>query len=135
MSVDVGLSNDGQDGYNELRRVLNDAVLRAAKGKGKERHASGENFENQKICQIPRWQKNIHGLLYQITKKGLEIDRLASLEAQIRELQDVIVYAAGAIIVTEEFIKERDVKDPEKIAEKYSKDIIKDASELISWWK
>jgi len=90
------------DGYDGLRQIVLDAVGRAAIGKGKERHASGEDFEDQQICQIPRWQKSIHGLLFQVTKKAMEIERLPTLEAQIKELQDIIIYSAAAIIVKHE---------------------------------
>lgn len=88
------------DKYKELRRVVTEAIERAASGKGKERHANDNAFEDQQICQIPKWQGSIDGLTYQINKKAIETKRM-SKEAAIKELQDVIVYAGAAIIVRE----------------------------------
>jgi hypothetical protein len=87
------------DGYDSLRKILMDSVDRAAIGKGKARHSCGENFEDQQICQLPEWQESIDGPLFQIAKKAMEIHRLPTCEAKIKELQDIIIYTAAAIIV------------------------------------
>ena len=42
------------NGYEALGLVLNQAINQAAKGKGKERHAIGEPFYQQPICEISR---------------------------------------------------------------------------------
>jgi len=39
-------------GYEELMNVLHEAFEQASKGKGKDRHATGESFINQPIFWI-----------------------------------------------------------------------------------
>lgn len=89
--------------YDELRRVLKGAYDQAATGKGKERHATDEAFEDQKICVISRWISGspVAGVLFQAIKKAIESSRLPKDRA-IRELQGAINYLAAAIILLEE---------------------------------
>jgi hypothetical protein len=89
------------ENYSELKRVLNMALEQAANGKGKERHATNEAFENQKICTINRQIGSNHGLLYQATKKVIESSRLSN-ERAVAELLGAINYCAAAIILLEE---------------------------------
>jgi hypothetical protein len=91
------------DNYGSLKRVLADAMLQAKSGKGKERHADEEPFENQKICVINRWLKDspVAGPLFQAVKKTIESSRLPG-ERAIDELRGAINYLAAAIILLEE---------------------------------
>jgi len=103
----VPVENEGTtsspDNYKTLQDALDGAYQQASNGKGKERHADDEPFENQKICQITRWLGNgpASPLLFQVVKKALESDRLTP-EAAVHELQGVINYAAACIIILEE---------------------------------
>jgi hypothetical protein len=88
--------------YIKLSEVLDMALEQASSGKGKERHASEESFEKQQICQIPRWQGSIDFDTGQAIKKCLEVNRLSTNEAKIRELLGAINYIAAAIIILKE---------------------------------
>lgn len=86
-------------GYEPLQRVLKDALARAAKGKGAERHATGEPFIDQPIFTIPRaLGGSPDPLLYQAVKKIYESKRLDPAAAR-NELLDAIVYIAAAVIL------------------------------------
>ena len=94
--------------YKELALVLQGAYDQASSGKGRERHSSGEAFENQQICEIARRLKEggvMTGPLYQAVKKCYESCRLINTkgkEATIRELYGAIVYISGAIKLVKE---------------------------------
>lgn len=86
--------------YVSLWRVLNDAYEQAAVGKGRERHANGEAFEDQIICEVTRRL----GLAYplgQAVKKIYESQRLGG-DSGVRELLGAINYVAAAVIVMRE---------------------------------
>ena len=96
---------DSDDGYDCLRAVLDQAVEQASSGKGRERHASGEPFDEQTIMQTTR----AHGLGFatgQAEKKLREAHRLVDKEDGIRravhELLGAINYTAAAIIRLQE---------------------------------
>ena len=94
-------SNGIDENYASLHRVLMQALDQAQSGKGKERHADGENFLNQPICKIGR--RKGHGFTQgQIWKKILEVDNLPTIDAKIREMLSIIVYAAADILILEE---------------------------------
>lgn len=81
--------------YQELFHVLDEAYDQAARGKGKERHASEENFEEQPIMWIEKHFKSFQ--LGQAVKKlhesqGLPVDRA------VRELLGAINYIAARVI-------------------------------------
>lgn len=86
-------------GYEMLGDVLSRAFDQAASGKGAERHAQGELFENQPM-QVIADMVGIGFPLGQAIKKMQESQRLPH-EAAIRELLGSIVYIAGAIIKLE----------------------------------
>jgi len=93
--------------YKSLKDVLHLAYLQASEGKGKERHASGEPFEDQPICTIAR-KVGIGFCLGQALKKIEESRRLSQYPGrEIGELLGAINYIAGAIIVINERAKER----------------------------
>lgn len=86
--------------YKSLSDILDEALLQASEGKGKERHASeGEAFEDQPICEIARRLGG--GDLFQAVKKIYESVRLPG-EAGVRELLGAINYIAAEIIVKRE---------------------------------
>lgn len=86
--------------YHSLAQALLGAFEQASAGKGKERHADDLPFTEQKIQKLPQTQGHVGGLIYQIAKKALESENM-DLDARVRELQGVIVYAAGAIVFTD----------------------------------
>ena len=92
------------DKYSELHRVLMMAYDQAANGKGKERHANDERFEDQPIMTIAKG----HGMGYQTgqaAKKLQEAHKLLTIrgkDAAIREILGAINYAAAAILLLEQ---------------------------------
>ena len=87
--------------YDSLAQVLKEALLQAAEGKGRERHAVGDTpFEEQPICFISR-QVGIGFALGQAIKKAIESQRLDT-EAAVRELLGAINYLAAAVIIRRE---------------------------------
>jgi hypothetical protein len=97
-TVDEGTMAD----YLALELVLRDAYLQACKGKGKDRHADNNAFQDQPICTELKSLKTIAGNVQQIRKKALESMRLLD-EAAIKEHLDIIVYAAANVI----YLKDR----------------------------
>lgn len=93
--------DDPDHPYHGLAWVLMGAFEQAALGKGKERHANELAFEDQKMQTICRSQGHVGGMIYQICKKAMESEKMDP-GARIRELEGVIVYAAGAIIFTQQ---------------------------------
>lgn len=90
--------------YAKLAAVLDRAYNRAAKEKGAERHGLGLPFEKQPMLTISEMLGSEDGILYQIMKKCQEASRLPT-ERAVKELLDIIVYAAGAIIYLEQVQK------------------------------
>jgi len=86
-------------GYEMLAEVLQKALDQAQNGKGKARHASNENFEDQQICEIAMRLKDspVGGVLFQSVKKIYETPRL-EIDAAIRELYGAVNYIGAAII-------------------------------------
>jgi hypothetical protein len=97
------------DGYDSLRAVLAQAVEQASGGKGKERHSTGQPFDQQPICQGGR-RFGINGLVYQCWKKSHEVPVLMAMDdgnaRAVRELLGVINYAAAAILVLQEGMRD-----------------------------
>ena len=93
------------DGYDSLRAIYAMALEQAQGGKGKERHANGQPFERQPICEGGR-RFGPTCLVYQAWKKAHETPVLMTMnngtERAIRELLGVINYAAAAILVIKE---------------------------------
>jgi hypothetical protein len=92
--------------YHKLATVFAEAIDQAARGKGRERHASDEAFEDQLICFIARHlginAGVLGGPLFQVIKKAFEVTRLPTKEAKLRELYGVMNYAAAAAILVDE---------------------------------
>lgn len=87
--------------YASLRRILNIALVQAARGKGNERHADGEPFQTQRIVSFGKTLGSIVFNVGQVAKKSFEAVNLKPAAA-IRELLGAINYLAGAIIIIEE---------------------------------
>ena len=83
--------------YKELELVLKAAYQQASKGKGNDRHATGQPFENQPMQIISDLVGSNHGALFQAIKKAQESTRMEP-GAAVRELLGAINYLAGAII-------------------------------------
>ena len=90
--------------YETLARILKMAYSQAAEGKGKERHANGEKFEDQPIMTIAKG----HGLGYQTgqaAKKLQEAHTLLKLRGKHAAIQGIlgaINYAAAAVLPIEQ---------------------------------
>ena len=85
-----------EPGYELLAYVLERAYNQAALGKGKERHANGEPFDEQ-VMQDGARRFGVGALLFQAFKKSEESQRLP-LDRGVNELLGAIVYLAGAVI-------------------------------------
>lgn len=86
-------------GYESLASVLHRAYSQAASGKGAERHAQGQPFDQQPMQQLIA----LHGLGFatgQAGKKSQEALRLPRDRA-VAELLGAINYLAGAVIALE----------------------------------
>lgn len=92
------------EGYGDLARILSGAFDQSAHGKGKQRHSNGRPFREQPIMALARLT-GIDAHAYQISKKATEASAMfkrGDLEAAMAEFRGVIVYAAAAILLTEE---------------------------------
>ena len=96
-----------KDGYEKLDAVLYDAISQSQDGKGKERHATNNNYEDQVICVVGRLLKGhpFGAHAYQIIKKTIEAGRLYQIkgqEAAYQEMLGAINYAAAMSILIKE---------------------------------
>lgn len=98
------MSNTKYVGYEQLETILGEALEQAAAGKGKERHATGQAFEDQPMQLISKLLGDNHGLAFQAIKKIQESLRLPDDRAE-RELLGAINYIAGMIIFLRETAK------------------------------
>jgi hypothetical protein len=89
-----------EPGYALLAAVLSDAFDQAARGKGKERHSTGEPFEQQVMVEGAR-RFGVGSMFYQSFKKTEESQRLPYERARA-EILGAINYLAGAVIVLDE---------------------------------
>lgn len=94
------------ENYESLRKVLDAALMQASSGKGFERHAEGEPFEDQIMMTITS-KFGIGFPLGQAVKKLHEAQRLEP-DAAIRECLGAINYIAGVVIKLKSIIKEKD---------------------------
>ena len=100
-----------EEGYELLAKVLTGALDQSQGGKGKERHATNNAFEEQPICTEIR-ELGLASAAYQVRKKCREAMRLLEIkgkDAAINELRGSIVYAAAMIVAIElGYVKEGD---------------------------
>lgn len=85
--------------YSKLQFILSDALEQASSGKGNERHADGQPFEEQPIVWIERYFKSYQ--LGQAVKKIHESQRLEPDRA-VAELLGAINYLAAKIYLLRE---------------------------------
>ncbi len=93
--------------YDSLNDVLNDAYTQAAEGKGKARHATDNNYEDQVICVVGRLLKDhpFGAHAYQVIKKTIEAGRLYKIngpEAAYQEVLGAINYSSAMGILIKE---------------------------------
>ena len=81
--------------YKRLEDVLKSALEQASSGKGLERHADNQSYEEQPIMWIEKYFKSYQ--LGQAVKKMHESQRL-SKDMAIEELKGAINYIAARII-------------------------------------
>lgn len=87
--------------YSKLRDVLRRAVEQASDGKGRVRHATGQDaFEEQQIVKLGLWMGSTHFEIGQACKKAIESTRLEKTRA-VSELLGAINYLAAAVLVLE----------------------------------
>lgn len=93
-------------GFEDLRRVLDQAFEQSAKGKGQVRHGRGRPFTAQPIMTLGRLTGPA-GPAYQVMKKvqeALGMVARGESEAAKVELLGAIIYAAGAVLLIEEAV-------------------------------
>ncbi|MFW6007930.1 MAG: hypothetical protein ACOCP8_01585 [archaeon] len=108
--------DDIEQKYFTLYNVLMESYEQSAMGKGKERHASNNNFEDQVICQVQRllYRHPFGGDAYQVIKKIIEAGRLyddKGWEAAYNEVKGAIVYAAAMGHLIKEYGKSEQEND------------------------
>lgn len=98
-------------GYEALASILLSAYNQSARGKGKERHANGLPFDQQPIMDIGR-MSGIGGHVYQTMKKAQEAGNMVlrgEMDAAIHEFRGVIIYAAAAILLTDDIRRRNEI--------------------------
>lgn len=100
----IDSTNFLNDPYTSLAQVLDHAHAQASQGKGKERHANDNNYEDQVICVVGRLLKDhpFGAHAYQVIKKTIEAGRLYKIkgpEAAYNEMLGAINYAAAMNIL------------------------------------
>jgi hypothetical protein len=99
--VEVGAVVLDAPNYTALAAIFRDAFDQASAGKGKDRHAQGERFEDQPILDIGR-RRGRGFVLGQAEKKIGEADRMLNRGergAARRELLGALNYIAAAVIL------------------------------------
>lgn len=99
LGKNVGVDDAVDPDYASLHVVLMRAYDQAASGKGKDRHANADPFEDQVMCYLAS-QIGIAGPAFQVCKKTIEACRLP-YPANVNELLGAINYAAGCVIEIE----------------------------------
>lgn len=87
--------------YGTLADVLDRALEQASGGKGNERHAQGQPFEEQPMQTISRLLSSTEGMRFQAIKKIQESARMDQQDRRTAELLGAINYIAGIIIYEE----------------------------------
>ena len=85
-------------GYEQLVQVFAAAHDQAAYGKGKERHANGLPFHEQRMQSISDLVGSPDGMVYQLVKKTTEGLQFDSPEKREHELLGALNYLAGIVI-------------------------------------
>lgn len=91
-------------GYGPLAEILQEALDQSQRGKGKERHANGREFERQPIMEIGR----MVGLGYPTGQASKKIQEAVGMfnrdeaDRAVNELLGAIIYSAAAILLIRE---------------------------------
>lgn len=103
-STTAALRSPGPAGYEGLRAILDEALAHAAEGKGRERHANGNPFEQQPILTTTRVTGAGFPLGQAMKKTGEAAGMLRRDQdaAAIAELLGAINYLAAAVIYVRE---------------------------------
>lgn len=94
-----------EPGYETLLEILLQAYEQAAHGKGRQRHAGGQPFEDQPMQTISALLGTERGMAFQAIKKLREGLDLPSHEARVNELLGAINYIAGIVL----YLSQREV--------------------------
>ncbi len=86
------LEVQSDDKYGKLKKVLSNAEEHSSIGKGLERHATNNNFEDQVICVVQRLLKDhpFGGHAFQVIKKTIEAGRLYKIKGEDAAYQEVL---------------------------------------------
>lgn len=113
-SGSVGMANPAKpDGYAALRHILGQAFAQAAKGKGKERHATGPTgfraWDHQPILQIGRMVGPGYaaGQVQKKVQEAVTMTGNGQFGAAKAEALGAIVYAAALFKIIEEIEKDQ----------------------------
>ncbi len=87
-----------EKGYEKLVAVFQAAHDQAAHGKGKERHANGLPFHEQRMQSISKLLDSPDGMAYQVVKKMTEGLQFEDHQQREKELLGAINYLAGIVI-------------------------------------
>ena len=102
--------------YKSLATVLKAAYDQAASGKGRERHARGNPFEEQHMQTISTLLNTDRGMAFQVIKKLTEGLDMGCPKARRRELLGAINYIAGIVVYHDQ--DNRTKSGPEILREK-----------------
>ena len=91
------------DNYKEPKRIYAEALKQLSEGKGKERHAKGEPFEEQ-LMMLATGMVGVGGPLFQAIKKAVESQRLP-YPRNVNELYGAMNYLVGAVLEYEKYPK------------------------------
>lgn len=100
-----------EEGYEKLVAVFQAAHDQAAHGKGKERHANGLPFHEQRMQSISKTLASADGMAYQVVKKMTEGLQFDDHKRREKELLGAINYLAGIVIYFREASDSKDTKE------------------------
>ena len=84
--------NDTYEGYEQLQAVFDAAMKQAAVGKGKERHANGLPFHDQRMQLISTLLDSPDGMAFQTIKKMTEGLEFTCPERREAELAGIVIW-------------------------------------------
>lgn len=100
-----------EKGYEKLVAVFQAAHDQAAHGKGKERHANGLPFHEQRMQSISKTLASADGMAYQVVKKMTEGLQFDDHKRREKELLGAINYLAGIVIFFREALDSKEAKE------------------------
>ena len=100
-----------EEGYEKLVAVFQAAHDQAAHSKGKERHANGLPFHEQRMQSISKTLASADGMAYQVVKKMTEGLQFDDHKRREKELLGAINYLAGIVIYFREALDSKEAKE------------------------